>query len=150
VASAAYERRDAAARAAGYRSYYDYRVHGHGTVPAGEPVTGSMRQAFRGHAGGDLRDLLADIAARGAEAQVSPLGTDRDRRGRWREVDVLVQYVDRYGRVRERSFRLRGRAASTGKLKTLGAAISASGAGLIAAPSIDVFADVSEAEAEAA
>lgn len=38
MASSSWEKRNAAARAKGYRSYYDYRKHGYGERPPGEPV----------------------------------------------------------------------------------------------------------------
>lgn len=49
---AAYARRDARAKAAGYKSYYDYRLHRYGSLPAAAPVpTGAARRKLAGKAG---------------------------------------------------------------------------------------------------
>ena len=60
MASAAWEGRNARARALGYRNYYDYRVHNFGRIPAGESApTGEERQRLRGHRGAaDVESVL--------------------------------------------------------------------------------------------
>lgn len=139
--SSSYERRNARARAEGYRNDYDRRVHGNGTIPASEPVTAEMRQAHRGHRSyADLNRLIDRLGRQGGgeardDVQVSPLGLNRDARGRWTEVDVLVLMPD----GSERRFVLRGRQASQASLKRLRASLGAAGVSYLAAPSIDVF-----------
>ena len=57
---AAYQRRNARARAAGYRSYYDYRVHDNGRIPASQPgLPVGQRSRARGHRGKE--DFLRSI-----------------------------------------------------------------------------------------
>ena len=60
MASAAWERRNAAARAKGYASYYDYRAHGFGRIPADQPrARGDALRVLRGHAStADFERLL--------------------------------------------------------------------------------------------
>jgi hypothetical protein len=80
MASAAYERRDARARALGYRSYYDYRAHGNGARAPSEPrLSGESLARARGHRGasdlqGALRrgdvELINVVHSGGAEYQV--------------------------------------------------------------------------------
>jgi hypothetical protein len=143
VASSSYERRNARARSLGYESYYDYRVHGSGTVPASQPVTPEMREANRGHrSAADLGRLIDRYAGR--DIHVIPAGLDRDARGRWKHVDVLVIMPD----GSERRFILRGRQASTAELERLRASLTAAGVPFLAAPSIDVFADADEPDVE--
>lgn len=76
-------------RPLGYRSYYDYRLHGYGERPASEPISPQERRAFRGHAG--LTELLHDInRASTVNGQRGPFlaelnfrGQDRGPGGRW-------------------------------------------------------------------
>lgn len=57
----AWEKRNARAKALGYRNYYDYRIHEFGKLPPGAPApTGAKRRQLRGHAG--RADFLADLA----------------------------------------------------------------------------------------
>jgi len=60
VASAAWQRRNARARALGYTSYYDYRAHGYGARrPEAPRARGPSLRRLRGHAGAaDLIHLL--------------------------------------------------------------------------------------------
>lgn len=58
--SAAWEKRNAKARALGYRNYYDYRAHDYGKQPASAPpAQGARLRRLRGHAG--RADFLADL-----------------------------------------------------------------------------------------
>ncbi len=145
MASAGWERRNAAARAAGYESYYDYRVHGYGARPASAPVTSEDREQYRGHRSlGDLMRLVDRVGP--GEIQVAPLGTQRNSRGRWTQVEVDVRFAD----GRERRFVLRGRQASAANLEALKGALSGSGITYLASPSIDVFSDVEASDDAAA
>lgn len=132
MASAAWERRNAAARAAGYKNYYDYRVHGYGKVSASEPVTESMRAAGRGHR--SLADLNAAIRS-GRVEFLSPTGTERGAGGRWKTIHVAVFTRD----GKQRDFYLRGRQASGFNLKRLRQQLDAEGIHYLDAPSLDVF-----------
>ena len=141
MASAAYNRRNARARALGYRSYYDYRLHDSGARPPSDPITAAMRAANRGHRSfADLTRALRGVEPGGA--QVAPLGLNRDAKGRWTEIDVLVLYPD----GSERRYVLRGKQASTANLERLRASLAAAGVTYLAAPSIDVFSGESESE----
>lgn len=97
MASAAWERRNALARARGYENYYDYRAHGYGTRET--KASGEQLRQLRGHASGS--DLLT--WAKPGGATVSRI-TGRDAQGRRTKVEV--QYIDERGM---RSFTLRGR-----------------------------------------
>lgn len=57
MASAAWERRNTAAKDRGFENYYDYRMHAYGTRP--ERVSGDEAEALRGHRGrGSLEQVL--------------------------------------------------------------------------------------------
>lgn len=60
MASAAWEKRNASARAKGYASYYDYRAHGFGRIPPDQPrAKGEALRSLRGHAStADFERLL--------------------------------------------------------------------------------------------
>lgn len=60
MASAGWEKRNAAAQAKGYRNFYDYRAHGYGRIPADQPAAkGDALRALRGHAStADFERLL--------------------------------------------------------------------------------------------
>jgi hypothetical protein len=53
------ERDNARARALGYASYYDFRVHGSGRIAPARPITGEALAAARGHRG--PADLERDV-----------------------------------------------------------------------------------------
>lgn len=111
MASAAWERRNARAKALGYKSYYDYRVHGNGKIPPGRPaLTGAAKQRARGHRG--RADFLASL--REGDLIIMPRGIssveyDEDARGglgAYLEIEKLV-IPGEHGRGRERTFILR-------------------------------------------
>ena len=84
------ERDNARARAAGYQSYYDYRAHDYGRIPAGEPrATGDRLAALRGHR--SAADL--DRALRSGRVELVNTMRTVDRQGRI-GVDVLVTRDD--------------------------------------------------------
>lgn len=132
MASASYERRNARARALGYASYYDYRVHNHGRIAPSEPApTGEARSRLRGHRGAaDFeRALSADVV-------VVPIDSRRDPdTGRFLWVDVDVDD----GRT-SRRFRLRPKDMTADELDSLWLSIQDAGASWAHNPSINLFA----------
>lgn len=76
MASEAYERRNARARALGYRNYYDYRIHGYGREPPGAPVDPEARAERMGlRRGGGFLALLRNPDRVGA---ITELRTSRE------------------------------------------------------------------------
>lgn len=111
-------RDNARAQALGYRDYYDYRVHGYGAVPPGEPVTPEMRRAYRGHAG--LTDLVRAInRPRGRPIEVQPMGLNRGADGRWQTILVVAVFRSTTGQVYRQNYYLRGQAGSSANLRAL-------------------------------
>ena len=81
-------KRDLMARRKGYASYYDYRLHGSGRIPAGQPPL-LDRSAARGHRG--PADLLRKLHP--GDALIVPDGlaaVEKDSRGRFVLVEKLV------------------------------------------------------------
>jgi hypothetical protein len=89
-----YARRNAKARSLGYRNYYDYRIHNHGKIPAGESApTGEVKQRLRGHRG--RVDFLRSLGDGDLISLVSHISTiERTPDGRYRRIDKLVLYTD--------------------------------------------------------
>jgi hypothetical protein len=134
MVSPAYERRNELARAEGYRSYYDKRVHG--GLPPSAPVTSEMRAEHRGHRSlADLERLLARVGPDGA--LVMPIGVERGAQGRWTQVDVTVVLPN--GTSRE--FVLRGRQASQQSLLALRRGMVAAGIPFVPTYTVDAFDD---------
>lgn len=89
VTVGSYERRNQRARQLGYRNYYDYRIHGHGTRPPGEPVTPSARKRLAGHAG--RANFLRSLQPGDLISLVQPISQiEIDARGRYKRIDKLV------------------------------------------------------------
>lgn len=90
MASAAWERRNARARALGYKSYYDYRAHDNGRRPPDAPrLRGEALARSRGHRGeADLDRLIRS----GRVELVNTISTV-DARGKF-GIDVLVTLAD--------------------------------------------------------
>ena len=88
MASEAWQARNARARALGYESYYDYRMHDFGRIAADQPrLSGERGAALRGHRGyGDLTSLLASGRASGIVGSGANRGAD----GRFQRYDVYV------------------------------------------------------------
>lgn len=106
------------ARALGYESYYDYRVHGYGAIPPGAEVTPGMRRAYRGHAG--LRDLIEAInRPSNRPIEIQPQGMQRGSDGRWQVIRIGATFRTRTGRVYQLSYYLRGQYASSRNLRAL-------------------------------
>lgn len=100
----AWQARNERARALGYESYYDYRVHDYGRQPPTQPrPSGEQLARLRGHRGS--ADLQREIRA-GRVADVDPRMTRRDpKTGRITEVTMIVTYQD----GSQRRFRLHGK-----------------------------------------
>lgn len=88
MASAAWERRNEAARARGYKNYYDYRMHRYGRSP--ERVSGDEAEQLRGHRGrGNLLAVLRrpDRVALIVETPITDRGT-------WTHMRYIVTFND--------------------------------------------------------
>lgn len=111
MASPAWQRRNAAARNLGYKSYYDYRVHDYGRRPPSAAVLASTRPALRGHR--SAADLGRSIDQ---GALVTYNGSERDpTTGRFLWVELAV--VDAHGN--ERVYRLSGKQLERKNLQKL-------------------------------
>ena len=131
MASQSWERRNAHARALGFRNYYDYRVHDFGRSPS--RLGGEALRAARGHAGAaDLERLLR--TGKVAVLSQEPVG-DRDAKGRYREVRVAVQMTD----GSQRRFTLKGHSLTPDGMRPLQAAVADAGADIYTNPSLDVL-----------
>ena len=135
MASAAYERRNAAARAKGYRSYYDYRAHGNGSRPPGEPrLRGEALRVARGHAG--PADLRRDAAKPGTLVTATPDPTSRRKDGTYGQIHVTAIGED----GSEREYLLNIAKMKPGELDRLIADLDAAGAIISPSPSLDISA----------
>lgn len=101
MASSAWQKRNAAARAKGYRNYYDYRAHDFGRMAPGTPrASGERLRRLRGHAGvGDLNRAVRS----GRVELVNAVQTGSDPP----TFDVLVVMSD----GSQRTYTLKGKAA---------------------------------------
>ena len=129
--SPAYAARNARARAAGYKSYYDFRVHNHGAIPPSQPApTGEARSRLRGHRSAeDLRKSALD----GAMITVTD-HSGRDNKGRYKWVELTV--IDAKGV--QRTYRLSGKQLKPEFLRKLIEDVQAGGAVLSPSPSLDL------------
>lgn len=132
MASAAYEARNARARALGYRSYYDYRAHGNGATPPTAPrlAGGALRKA-RGHA--SAADLLSD-ARPGTLVTATPDPLSRRRDGTYSRVHITAIGED----GSERDYLLRASALKAKSLDKLIAGLAAAGVVFSPSPSLDI------------
>lgn len=127
-------RDNARARALGYQSYYDYRLHGSGRIPPDQapPAPGTPERArARGHRG--IRDLERSL--RSGDVVILPDGLasiGKDARGNYTRIRVLV--VKENGR--EQRFTI-SRAKYERMVKMLDRA-AAAGAIFSPAPSLDL------------
>lgn len=101
---AAYARRDARARALGYASYADYRLHLYGKLPPGPlEITSEERSKRRGHRG--TADFLRELGE--GDLIIMPEGlsaVERDAQGRYVRIVKLVIDAEN---GRERTYTLR-------------------------------------------
>lgn len=125
MASAYWQRRNAAARAKGYQNYYDYRAHGYGReAPEAPRATGERLRRLRGHAAG--ADLLALVRSGRVElAIVEPGAKGGD--GKYTSARIVLTLDD----MDERVYWLRGKALDPERAGPLGAAIRDGGAVLL-------------------
>ena len=130
MASPAYERRNARARALGYRSYYDYRAHGNGArAPDAPRLQGEKLRQARGHASAaDLERANLDGAL------VTTIGEGRKADGSYQRLRVTVVDVD----GRQREYVLRGKQAEGKQLRGTIKAVAAGGAIFSPSPSLDL------------
>ncbi len=130
MASAAQERRNAAARAEGYESYYDKRVR-EGGPPGGPRPTGEDLARARGHRGeADLAQVIA--SGRVVLTIVNPVA--HNSQGQWTVIEVTVTLgPDRFGRGtgREITFRLRQRHLNYNTIGPLVDALGSGGSGAV-------------------
>ncbi len=110
--SAQWARRNAAARDKGYASYYDYRAHNYGKIPAAAPrARGEQLSRLRGHRG--RADLTRAPSLDGSVINVS--GEGRNDRGQFSRIDVTV--IDPDGGTR--TYRLKGGHTQRDRLREL-------------------------------
>lgn len=140
MASASWNRRNYAAKALGYKNYYDYRVHDNGRLPPAAPVTGQLRRRNRGHrSAADFERRLR--STRNPVRQVLPVGLERGPGGRYERILVAV-LLDDGSQV---DYILRGKQASEVNLRRLRRVLDDAGIHYQEAPSIDVFSSLSKA-----
>lgn len=139
--STAYQRRNARARALGYRNYYHYRTSGNGRIaPAAARPKGQELKRLRGHAaGGDLQKEIRQ----GELVLVDDYKRDK-KTGRYVWVDLKVLDVN----SRERIYRLRGKQIEIKYLRKLVETIDQAGAVISPNASFDLRRLVAEVEAE--
>lgn len=102
--SQAYARRNKAARAKGYDSYYDFRAHDNGRIPPGQPrLQGQQLARARGHAA--AQDMLDYIRPLSLIILLSHPATITVTNGVY---SPIVKQVDRGGNGIFRTFTLRG------------------------------------------
>lgn len=93
MASAAWEKRNAKARAAGYRNYYDYRLHDYGRLPPVLPLeSGTVAKRRRGTRGkAALKRQLAKPTQVGLIVEVPEA---HDAEGQWTKMRFIVMRTD--------------------------------------------------------
>ena len=130
--AAAYRRRDERAKAAGYKNYYDYRLHGYGKQPPAAPLPPKGQRArLRGHRSG--RDLERK-AKRNAGLLVTAILADRQADGTFAK--LYVNTIDQDGK--ETEYMLTGHQLDKDYLKQLVADLEAAGAVFSPSPSTDL------------
>lgn len=132
MASAAYERRNARARALGYTSYYDYRAHGNGALPPSAPrLKGDELRRARGHAG--AADIVKDVRP-GQLVTAAPDPTSRRKDGTYSR--VILTLVGLNAGEPDREYLIRD--ATPAKMAKLTADLLAAGAVFSPSPSLDI------------
>lgn len=127
---ATWEERNAKARQAGFRNYYDYRIHGYGKIPPDEKITGERLARARGHR--SRADFNRELES-GDVVSVWGLGP-RDQSGQYRWVDLMVQKDN----GDERIFRFRANQITAEELEKLVGTVEGAGAILSPGPSLDI------------
>lgn len=132
MASAAYQRRNAAARAKGYASYYDYRAHDNGRIPPGQPrLSGRALSRARGHT--STADLIA-AARPGTLIMATPDPTSRRADGTYSRVWVTMIGED----GSDVQYLIRGNALKGPAIDRLVDGLNAAGAVFSPSPSLDL------------
>lgn len=131
MASRAWERRNALARAKGYRSYYDYRRHGYGRSET--PLSGPELRQARGHA--SLADLERLVRSGRVAILIQAPEGEQDEAGRYSQATITAQLAN----GDQRTFTLRGHQLDSDSLKSLRTAISGAGVDIYASPSLDIL-----------
>lgn len=127
---ATWEERNQQARTAGYRNYYDYRIHGYGKIAPDQPVTGETLARARGHR--SRADFYRTIES-GDVISIWGLGP-RNQSGQYKWVDLLVQKDN----GEEKLFRLRSNQITADELDKLVSSVESTGAILSPGPSLDI------------
>lgn len=125
MASAYWQARNERARQAGYKNYYDYRVHGYGKEPPAAPrPTGERLRRLRGHAAAaDLGSLIRSGRVELAIVEPGAKGPD----GKYTSARIVLTLDD----MDERVYWLRGKALLPENAQPLGQAIRDGGAVLL-------------------
>ncbi len=132
MATAAYQARNARARALGYRSYYDYRAHDNGRIPPAAPrLSGGALRKARGHA--SAADLIAD-ARPGMLVTATPDPRSRRKDGTYSRVYITAIAED----GSEREYLLRADTLKAARLSKLIGGLDAAGAVFSPSPSLDI------------
>lgn len=142
--ASAYDRRNARARAAGFKNYYEQRIRG--GVEQARPSTprpeGEELSRMRGHRGpADLEQLLASGRVEMVTA-IAPSG-GRDDKGRWRAIDWRITLDD----GSDKDFTIRA-SITPEQLNRLRDAIRDQGILYLPRPSVDVFRLFAESDEE--
>jgi hypothetical protein len=103
VSTTRQELRNATARAKGYRSDYDYRIHDYGRIPATEKIQGGQLKRARGHVGpealvrelreGDIITLIDGVGAIEIAARLTGYRTVTERRRVYRTLHTFQRKV---------------------------------------------------------
>jgi len=130
-------RDNARARALGYKSYYDYRIHGSGKIPPGEPVRGEALARARGHR--SLADL-EDLVARGKVTNIvaTPVGR-RKPDGTYPRVHVDAWTIGPDGKPKRVDFRLTGKQLNRANLRRLKGTMDNQGVFYVDTPSLSLM-----------
>lgn len=107
--------RNRKAQAAGYRNYYDYRIHNYGKIPASAEPPAGLRSFLRGHRSyNDLRRRIRSTGDKRIEVW-NLVPTKRNAKGQIVQAEVVVQLRD----FTQETYTLRGKHLSHGKRSLL-------------------------------
>lgn len=90
--ASSWQERNEAARAKGYKNYYDYRAHNYGRIPPERPALSGERLARAAGRAGPAGLKRALTGGRAELVIVTP--TQRDKGGRFSQVSVDVTYAN--------------------------------------------------------
>lgn len=96
--ASAWDKRNAAARAKGYRNYYDYRLHDYGKIPPAAPKeTGTVAKRRRGTRGAAA--LRRQLGKPQQIALIVEVPEAHDQEGHWTRMRFIITRTD--GRIDE-------------------------------------------------